>query len=87
MEWKKTIPKIREREGNDKKALPKFGNGNGMKKSIPFGTGNQRLSFLGMDGNGNFRSALMKTDIHTIKTDAHICAYLIFVTVATDMSV
>ena len=54
----KTIPKIREREGNDKKALPKFGNGNRMKKSIPFGNGNQRLSFLGMDGNGNSRSPL-----------------------------
>ena len=34
-EWKKSIPKIREREGNEKNPFPKFGNGNGMKKSIP----------------------------------------------------
>ena len=34
-EWKKHIPKIREREGNEKKPFPKFGNGKGMKKSIP----------------------------------------------------
>ena len=34
-EWKKHIPKIREREGNEKKAFPKFGNGKGMKKYIP----------------------------------------------------
>ena len=26
---------IREREGNEKKTFPKFGNGKGMKKSIP----------------------------------------------------
>ena len=32
---KKTIPIIREREGNEKKAFPKFGNEKGMKKSIP----------------------------------------------------
>ena len=30
-----SIPKIREREGNEKKPFPKFGNGKGMKKSIP----------------------------------------------------
>ena len=34
-EWKKSIPKIREREGNRKNPFPKFGNGKGMKKSIP----------------------------------------------------
>ena len=38
-EWegneKKTIPIIREREGNEKKAFPKFGNRKGMKKSNP----------------------------------------------------
>ena len=34
-EWKKSIPKIREREGNEKNPFPKFGNGKGMKKSIP----------------------------------------------------
>ena len=32
---KKSIPKIREREGNEKNPFPKFGNGKGMKKSIP----------------------------------------------------
>ena len=32
---KKSIPTIREREGNEKKAFPKFGNGKRMKKSIP----------------------------------------------------
>ena len=32
---KKTIPIFREREGNEKKAFPKLGNGKGMKKSIP----------------------------------------------------
>ena len=34
-EWKKSIPKVREREGNEKNPFPKFGNGKGMKKSIP----------------------------------------------------
>ena len=34
-ELKKTIPSIREREGNEKKTFPKFGNRKGMKKSIP----------------------------------------------------
>ena len=32
---KKPIPSIREREGNEKKTFPKFGNGKGIKKSIP----------------------------------------------------
>ena len=32
---KKSIPKIREREGNEKNPFPKFGNEKGMKKSIP----------------------------------------------------
>ena len=32
---KKNIPIIREQEGNEKKTFPKFGNGEGMKKSIP----------------------------------------------------
>ena len=32
---KKSIPKIREREGNEKNPFPQFGNGKGMKKSIP----------------------------------------------------
>ena len=34
-EWKKSIPEIREREGNEKKAFLKFGNTRGMTKSIP----------------------------------------------------
>ena len=45
---KKSIPTIRKLEGNEKKAFPQFGNRN------------QRLSFLGMDGNGNFRSPLAR---------------------------
>ena len=32
---KKNIPIIRELEGNEKKAFPKFRNGKGMKKTIP----------------------------------------------------
>ena len=87
-ELKKSIPTIREREGNEKNPFPQFGNGKGMKKThshnsgtgrewkkthsrnsgmgrkwknpFPyFGKGNQRLSFLGMDGNGNSRSPLI----------------------------
>ena len=38
---KKSIPKIREREGNKKNPFPQFGNGN------------QRLSFPRIPGNGN----------------------------------
>ena len=46
--------KIRERDGNEKKALPIFGNRKGMKKTFPkFGNGNRRLLFLGTDENGN----------------------------------
>ena len=71
-EWKKTIPIIREREGNEKKTFPKFGNGKGIKKNhsrnsgtgrewknpFPkFGKGNQRPPFL--TGNGNSRSPLV----------------------------
>ena len=37
----KSIPKIREREGNEKNPFPHFGNGN------------QRLSFPRILGNGN----------------------------------
>ena len=37
---KKTIPKIREWEGNEKNPFPRFGNGKGMKKKFPkFGNG------------------------------------------------
>ena len=38
---KKSIPKIREREGNEKNPFPKFGKGN------------QRLSFPRIPRNGN----------------------------------
>ena len=34
-EWKKSIPEIREREGNWKNPFPKSRNGKGMKKFIP----------------------------------------------------
>ena len=34
-ELKKSIPTIREREGNEKNPFPQFGNGKGKKKSIP----------------------------------------------------
>ena len=42
-EWKKSIPEIREREGNEKNPFPKFGNGKGMKKihSRNSGTGRE----------------------------------------------
>ena len=40
-EWKKSIPVIREREGNEKNPFPQFGNGN------------QRLSFPKILGNSN----------------------------------
>ena len=47
---KKSIPKFREREGNEKNPFPKFGNGN------------QRPPFLSMTGNGNSRSPLTPFD-------------------------
>ena len=53
-EWKKSIPKIREREGNEKKTFPKFGNGKGIKKSIPKfweWEGNEKIPFPKF-GNG-----------------------------------
>ena len=34
-ELKNPIPKIREREGNEKNPFPKFGSGKGLTKSIP----------------------------------------------------
>ena len=38
-----SIPEVREREGNEKKPFPKFGNGKGMKKihSPNSGTGRE----------------------------------------------
>ena len=56
-EWKKSIPKIREREGNEKRAFPKFGNGKGMKKSIP--TVRERESEASILGNDREREFLL----------------------------
>ena len=50
---KKSIPKIREREGNEKKAFPKFGNGKGMKKNVP--EIRERESEAIIPGNGRER--------------------------------
>ena len=50
---KKNIPIIREREGNEKKAFPKFGNGKGMKKSIPIIRERELEAFI--LGNGRER--------------------------------
>ena len=35
----KNIPSIREREGNEKKTFPKFGNGKGMKNKHSHNSG------------------------------------------------
>ena len=35
MGMENSIPEVRERKGNGKNPFPKFGNGKGMKKSIP----------------------------------------------------
>ena len=51
---KKSIPKIREREGNEKNPFPQFGNGKGMKKPIPIireREGNEKKAFPKF-GNG-----------------------------------
>ena len=52
-ELKKPIPKIRERERNEKNPFPKFGNGN------------QRLSFPRIPGNGK---GMKKTHSHNSGT-------------------
>ena len=47
---KKSIPKIREREGNEKNPFPKFGNGKGMKKIHSRNSGREsEASILGND--------------------------------------
>ena len=66
-------PEVQEGKGKRKNPFPKFGNGKGMKEKhskskgtgkgrknpFPyFGNRNQRLSFPGMDGNGNSCSPL-----------------------------
>ena len=50
---KKSIPKIREREGNEKNPFPKFGNGKGMKKINSRNSG--RESEASILGNGRER--------------------------------
>ena len=53
-EWKISIPKVREREGNEKIHSQNSGTGREWKNPFPkFGKGNQRPPFLGMTGNGN----------------------------------
>ena len=47
---KKSIPTIREREGNEKKTFPKFGNRKGMKKNIPIIQERESEAFI--HGNG-----------------------------------
>ena len=59
----KSIPKIREWEGNEK-SIPKIREWEGIKKNpFPqFGNGNQRLSFprIPRNGNGNEKKLNMK---------------------------
>ena len=53
-ELNKSIPTIREREGNEKNPFPQFGNGRGLKKPIPIiweREGNEKKSFPKF-GNG-----------------------------------
>ena len=57
-ELKKPIPIIREREGNEKKTFPKFGNGKGMKKSI-----RERESEAFILGNGQEREFPLTPDL------------------------
>merc|ERR1712117_955086 len=51
---KKSIPKIREREGNEKNSFPQFGNGKGMKKihSRNSGMGIRGYNFQEFPGTG-----------------------------------
>ena len=52
---KKSIPKIREREGNEKNPFPKFGNGKGMKKNHSRKSGREsEASILGNDREREF---------------------------------
>ena len=68
-EWTKSIPKIREREGKEKKTSPKFGKGKGMKNPFPkFGNGNKRPPFSGMTGNRNSRSPLLRTESYCVQS-------------------
>ena len=50
-----SIPEIREREGNEKKPFPKFGNGKGMKKIHSRNSGREsEASLLGNDREWEF---------------------------------
>ena len=52
---KKSIPKIREREGNEKNPFPKFGNGKGMKKIHSRNSGREsEAAILGNDREREF---------------------------------
>ena len=81
---KKSIPKIREREGNEKihsqnsgtgrewkKAFPKFGNGKGMKKNVP--EIRERESEAIIPGNGREREREWNEKITMIRTDWKCC--------------
>ena len=64
---KKSIPTIGEREGNEKKHSQNSGTGRECKNPFPkFRKGNQRLSFLGMDGNGNSRLPLSSLNAYIV---------------------
>ena len=54
---KKNIPKIQEREGNEKKTIRDFGNGKELKKSIPIIRERELEAFI--LGNGWEREALL----------------------------
>ena len=74
---KKSIPKIREREGNEKRHSRNSGTGREWKNPFPkFGNGNQRPPFLGMTGNGNSRSPLHFTPLHLKKYNNSLASLL-----------
>ena len=62
---KKPIPIIWEREGNEKKAFLKFGNGKGVKKSIPIIR--ERESEALILGNGGEREFPLTPEQDTVK--------------------
>ena len=74
---KKAIPEIWEWEGNEKKAFPKFGNGNGMKKSIPIIR--ERESEASILGNGREREFPLTPDFkEKIKITSFQCLVILF---------
>ena len=89
---KKSIPKIREREGNEKRHSRNSGTGREWTNPFPkFGNGNQRPPFLGMTGNGNSRSPLLTSSpkessiarVSSVKSSLDI--FLIFLTRVTSV--